>query len=308
MATEGLNWDDLKIFLAVARRGTLSSAARHLGVSQPTTGRRLASLETAMSVRLFDRLPDGFVPTGAGAELLPLAEAVEQAADAVDRRQATLADRVSGTVRISAFELIHQFLCGHMAEMRQLLPEIEFEISVAHISANLSKREADLLIRECLPDTPGLVGVKLCTWSYAVYGASTLVREYPQAWTDDRYSTCPWISHDDDHDYFTSATWLMKRLGSKKAEVRVNNAVALHDLVHQGVGLGVLPCCAGDADPALQRLTPPLAETETPLHLIVHQDLRRAPAVRAVMDELISLFKREVPRFAGDGDQIGLSA
>jgi DNA-binding transcriptional LysR family regulator len=305
---ETLNWDDLKVFLAVARQGTLSSAARHLGISQPTAGRRLTALESAMAVRLFDRLPDGFVPTGAGAELLPLAERMEQAADAVERRQAALADSVSGTVRISAFELIHQFLCGHMVELRQKLPEIEFEISVAHVGANLSKREADLLIRECMPQAPGLVSVKLCTWSYAVYGAHSLISEHPQAWTEDRYSACPWVTHDDDHDYFTSSTWLAKRLGDRRAKVRVNNAVALHDLVSDGVGLGVLPCCAGDTDPTLKRLTPPLTETETPLHLIVHRDLRRAPAVRAVMDELVALFRREAPRFAGKGEDVSLTA
>ena len=83
-----LNWDDLRIFLSVARAGSLSAAARSLKVSQPTVGRRLKALEEVVGARLFDRLPEGFAPTAAGAELLPMAEEMERAAEALGRRQA----------------------------------------------------------------------------------------------------------------------------------------------------------------------------------------------------------------------------
>ena len=137
-----MNWDDLRVFLAVAQDGSLSAAARSLKVSQPTVGRRLRALEESLGARLFDRLPDGFAPTAAGIELLPLAQQMQRSADAVGRRQARFADRVSGTVRISIFEIMAQFLTAHMTEFRQRLPEIEIELCVAHVSANLSKREA----------------------------------------------------------------------------------------------------------------------------------------------------------------------
>ena len=95
MAARDLSWDDLKVFLAVVRHGTLSAAARKLTVSQPTVSRRLAELERSLGARLFDRLPDGFVPSQAGVELLPLAEAMEQAADAVGRKGACHAHPLS---------------------------------------------------------------------------------------------------------------------------------------------------------------------------------------------------------------------
>jgi len=299
MSAPSLNWDDLKVFLAVARAGTLSAAARVLGVSQPTVSRRLAALEADLNNRLFDRLPDGFVPTQAGMELQPLAEAMEQAADAVGRRGAALADRVSGTVRISCYELIAQFLTDQMPTLRRRLPDVEFELSVAHIGANLSKREADLLIRECLPDVPGLIARKLGHFAYAIYGATSALPQMPAAHGEARFRDCDWVSYDEDHNYFAGARWLLDRLGNRQPVVRVNNGIVLHDLVRNGVGLGILPCFAGDADPALTRLTPPIEQVETELHLIVHDDLRRVPSIRAVIDEIASLFRQQTGPLLG---------
>ncbi len=294
-----LNWDDLRVFLAVARHRSLSAAARHLKVTQPTVGRRLSQLEDSLSARLFDRLPDGFVQTAAGAELLQIAEEMERAAETLQRRQATLADQVSGTVRLSVFETPAQFLTDHLSEIRAHLPEIEIEISMAHVNANLSKREADLVVRACLPESPELIARKLGVLSYAVYGAHGYVEANPAARGPQRYTDCTWVSFDDDHTYFAGQGWMREHLDGHKAAFRVNNGLILHEAVRKGAGLGVLPCFAGDTDPALVRLTPPLEGVESDMHIIVHPDLRQLPNVRAVMDEVIRLFKQEAPRLAG---------
>ncbi len=303
-----INWDDLRIFLAVAREGNLSAAARVLKVTQPTVGRRLRALERKLSARLFDRLPDGFVPTVAGTELLPLAEEMERSAEALERRQATLADTVSGTVRISVMEIMAQFLTESLTELRERLPEVELELAVTHLGANLSKREADLLIRECLPDNPGLIARKLGGVAYAVYGEVGLVARHPAARSEARYRDCPWVSFDEEHAYFTEQQWLTERLGERVAGVRVTNGLVLHEAVRRGAGLGVLPCFAGDWDPALVRLTPPIPGIVCKQHLIVHRDLRRSPSVRAVMDELVGLFQRQMPRLGGEVETVAKRA
>lgn len=295
-----LNWDDMRVFLAVARKRSLSAAARHLKVTQPTVGRRLGQLESSLSARLFDRLPEGFVPTAAGAALLPIAEEMERAAETLERRQATLADRVSGTVRLSIFETPAQFLTEHLSTIRQRLPEIEIELSMAHINANLSKREADLVVRSCLPDSAELIARKLGVLSYAVYGSHDYVEANPAARGQARSAECDWVSFDDDHTYFAGHAWLRDNLGNRAPAVRVNNGLILHEAVRKGAGLGVLPCFAGDADPSLVRITPPLDGVESDLHIIVHPDLRQLPSVRAVMDEVIRLFKDEAPRLNGN--------
>lgn len=294
-----MNWDDMRIFLAVARQGNLSAAARSLKVTQPTVGRRLRALEDALAVRLFDRLPDGFAPTAAGQELMPLAEEMERTAEALRRRQASFAERVSGTVRLSVTEIMAQFLSDHIVVLRAGLPDIEIEIAVSHRNANLSKREADLVLRECLPEQQGLIARKLGEFRYAVYGAAEYVQRHPIALTEGRYQGCAWAGYDDEHAYFTPQKWLDLKLGERAAAVRVNNGMVLHTVVRNGAALGVLPCFAGDRDAALARVTPPLAEITSTMHIIVHQDLRRVPSVRAVMDELIELFRREAPLLEG---------
>jgi DNA-binding transcriptional LysR family regulator len=294
-----MNWDDMRIFLAVARQGNLSAAARSLKVTQPTVGRRLRTLEESLAVRLFDRLPDGFVPTAAGEELIPLAEEMERTAETLQRRQASLTERVSGTVRLSVTEITAQFLADHIADLRQRLPDIEIEIAFSHHNANLSKREADLVLRECLPEQQALIARRLGEFRYAVYGAAEFVQRYPVALTEGRYESCAWAGFDVVHANFTQQKWLDQKLGKRPAAVRVNNGIVLHSVVRNGAGLGVLPCFAGDNDPVLVRLTPPLADVVSTKHVIVHQDLRRVPSVRAVMDELIDLFRREAPQLAG---------
>ncbi len=293
------NWDDLKVFLAITREGTLSAAAKSLKVSQPTVGRRLQSLEDVLSARLFDRLPNGLVSTPAGLELMPLAEQMERAADAIARQQVSFADRVSGTVRISAYELVTQYLISRLPVLREQLPDVELEFSVAHLSANLSRREADLQIRECLPNSPGLISRKLGGFASAVYGAREYIKTCPDAAGDSRFMMCDWIGMDDDHTYFPGQNWMRERLGQKLPAIRTNNALVLQDSVRAGAGLAVLPCFSADVDPVLQRVMPPIHECYSTLYLLVHEDMRRSPAVRAVMDTLISLFAAEANSLNG---------
>ena len=294
-----MNWDDLRIFLAVAREGSLSAAARALRVTQPTVGRRLKGLEDALGTRLFDRLPEGLAPTEAGTELLPLAEAMERHAQAVDRHQAAFTQEARGVVRISVWETFAQFLTDHMTGLRTQLPEIEIELSVTHILADLLRREADLLIRECRPKNPGLIARKLGSYAYAIYGERDFVAANPAARAERRFRDCAWVGYDEDHAYFHNQTWLLSQLEGHLPAVRVNNGIVLHEAVRKGAGLGVLPCFAGDRDPALIRLSPPLDEITRDLFLVMHHDLRRSPAVRAMSDTLAAIFKSEAGRLLG---------
>ena len=179
---------------------------------------------------------------------------------------------------------------------------------MTHTDVNLSKREADLMIRECLPDNPGLISRKLGSFAYAVYGEAGFVARHPAARTHRRYRDCPWAGYDEEHAYFLNQTWLLEQLDGALPAVRVNSGLVLHDAVRQAAGLGVLPCFAGDGDAALVRLTPPIHGMLSTQNLIVHRDLRRVPSVRAVMDELVALFTAEAPRLLGRDEGVRESA
>jgi DNA-binding transcriptional LysR family regulator len=282
------SWDDLRIFLSLAREGTLTTAAKALGVSHPTVARRVAVLEKQIGARLFERLPDRFVPTAAGEELLADTESMEKAALSINRRSAGLSDTVSGVVRLSAGEAMAVLVARHLPWLRDRLRQIEFEVIASHTLANLSRREADLLIREQAPDLAGIVTRKLCRVAYAIYAARTLeLKRTAMPGLID----FPWIGFDDDHSYMPGQHWLHEQLG-RRPEIRVNNWLVLHDAVRSGAGLAVMPCYLADQDPALRRVGGVLSEVTTEQWLLVHRDLRALPRVRAVMDALVELFQR----------------
>ena len=212
------NWDDLRVFLSLAREGTLTTAAKALGVSHPTVARRVQALEKQIGARLFERLPDRFVPTAAGEELLADTEAMEKAALSINRRSAGLSDTVSGVVRLSAGEAMAALVARHLPGLRARLQQIEFEVIASHTLANLSRREADLLIREQVPELAGIVARKLGRVAYAVYAA----RDFPlRRTTMPALVDLPWIGFDDDHSYMPGQHWLHEQLGGARPAIRV---------------------------------------------------------------------------------------
>ncbi|MEM7195496.1 MAG: LysR family transcriptional regulator [Pseudomonadota bacterium] len=284
-----LDWDDLRVFLAISEQGNLSAASRELKVSQPTVGRHLKSLEESLGTLLFDRLPDGLALTSHGEQLVPLARNMENVADAVWRQQASFKNEVKGTVRISMYEQVAQFFMQYLPELRNRCHQIEIELSIAHNAANLSRREADLLVRECLPDVPDVIAKRLGHYHYAVYGAREYIDRNPAALTERRYEECDWIGFDDEHVGFFGQQWQREKLMKRKPIVRSNNGVVLLDAILKGTGIGVLPCFIGDQESLLQRLELVPGDGPT-LYLLVHKDMRKSAAVRLMMDAVVDLF------------------
>lgn len=291
------DWDDLRIFLTLAREGSLTMAAKRLGVSHPTVARRIHALEQRIGARLFDRLPDRFAPTSAGEELLDDAEMMERAAESIGRRSAGLTDTARGVVRISAGEAMTTLLARHAPALRAGLREIEFELVTSHMLANLSRREADLMIREQMPDLADIVARKLGRVAYAIYGGPDVVpagRPSPE-----KLRALPWVGFDEAHSYMPGHRWLATLLGDGRPAVRTNNWMVLHEAARAGAGLAVLPCYLGDPDPALHRVGGVIEDVTVDQWLLVHRDLRGLPRVRAVMDAVINLLQQHKPLLEG---------
>jgi DNA-binding transcriptional LysR family regulator len=198
MQAMAADWDDLRVFLTLAREGNLTAAARRLQVSHPTVARRVRSLEESIGARLFDRLPDRFVLTAAGEELLADSEAMERAAESIQRRSAGLGDTAHGTVRVSAGEAMTGFLADHLPRLRRGLQCIEIELAASHMLANLSRREADLLIREQVPDVSSLVARRLGRVEYAIYAGRGFDATDT---TPEGLRRLTWAGFDEEHSY-----------------------------------------------------------------------------------------------------------
>jgi DNA-binding transcriptional LysR family regulator len=290
------DWDDLRVFLTLAREGNLTAAARRLDVSHPTVARRIRALEERLGARLFDRLPDRFTPTPAGEELLADAQEMERAAESIHRRSAGLTDTARGTVRLSAGEAMTALVASRLPRLKHALPGIELDLVASHMLANLSRREADLLIREQVPDLASIVSRRLGRAAYAVYAAPEMA---PPDGGREALRSRPWIGFDEDHAYMPGQAWVADLLGGVRPSTRVNNWLVLHEAVRAGAGLAVLPCFLGLPDLGLVRVAGPIEAISSDQWLLVHRDLRHLPRVRATIDALVALFQEERQLLAG---------
>lgn len=295
-----MNWDDLKIVDAAGRTLSLSAAARELGVSQPQLSRRLRQLESDVGVRLFDRTPKGLKPTSAGERLLPLAADVRIAADAVQRALPDLGAASMTTVRISVDEMRERLLTDGLADLMARTPDVSLEIVSAHRHIDLLRRETEIQLRTCLPETDTLVARRVGSIAYAVYAAPDYVASTPAALTAARTEDCDWIGFAaDDNWYSHLRRWMCDRL-TRPPVLGVNTMTGALDAAAAGVGLTIAPMFMADLDKRLERVSEPIDVLTTTENLIVHRDLLREPAVRKTVDAIVHLYRERRKALSGD--------
>jgi DNA-binding transcriptional LysR family regulator len=292
-----MDWDDVRVFLAVARHGSLRAAARALGVSQPTIGRRLGSFETTFGgPSLFDRLPEGLRLNAAGEALMPAAEQLESAALALERRRAAASPALSGTVRVSVGEWGGSFLARHLDQSSEtgLPPTLTLELVESWETANLARRDADLALRHGVPEGGNLYVSKVGVIACAVY------RRRDDG-VHDPLRITGWVTYPEEQSHVITARWVdqQRRTTGGGVALRASTLPLRAAAVRAGIGMGLLPCFLGDADPALERITPPVPELGAEYWVIVHRDLRRAACVRAVIDWIHRVFDECREELAG---------
>lgn len=280
-----LDWDDLRLFLAVARGGTLAAAARTLGVNPSTVFRRLKGLERAAGVRLVDRRPEGYVVTAAGQDMLARAARIEEEVLALDRRLAGRDLRLEGTVRVTAPDTVAAgLLPGPLAAFRQAHPGIAVELAVSNEMFSLSRREADVAVRPTRAPEGAMVGRRLAHVAFAVYGSRAYLAKHDAPARPEELRSHALIGPDDSLAGIGAARWLARAAGGAAPAFRANSILAQYHAVRAGAGLGVLPCFLADPDTALARVLPPEPDMGSELWLLTHADLRRTARVRAFLD------------------------
>lgn len=280
-------WDDLRVFLAIARGGSLAAAARTLGVNHSTVFRRLNAFETAVGARLFDRRPEGYGVTAEGAEMLVRATRIEEEVLALDRELSGRDSRLEGTVRVTTTDTVALgLLPPHLARFRQAQPGIEIELAVSNQMYNLSRREADVAIRPAKAPEGAMVGRRLAGIALAAYGARSYLdgAKTPRVFED--LADHALVGPDESLSNTAAARWLRAHAPGAAIGCRCDSFMAQFHAVRAGVGLGLLPCFLADPEPALVRLPLPAPELETGLWLLTHEDLRRTARIRAVLDFL----------------------
>jgi len=291
-----MEWDDLRIVLAIFREGTLSGAARRLGVTHSTVFRRLGAIEEQIATRLFERFRDGYVPTPAGETAAEAAARLEDEVLTLERRLSGQDLKPSGVVRITTTDTLGTILMRHLPTMRAVHPEIQFEVAISNAMANLTRREAEIAIRPT-PEPPEiLVGRRVADIAHAIYGS----RAYLSRYEDKDLLAHDWIALDDALASTVIGRWIHGNLRAAHITCRVDALPALREAALAGLGLALLPCYLGDPASGLRRFTPKtLAEPRSALWLLTHEDLRRTARIRVTLDFLAKAFASERALFEG---------
>jgi DNA-binding transcriptional LysR family regulator len=286
--TQTISWDDLRLFLDVARLGGLSAATATTRLSAATLGRRVTALERQIGEPLFVRRQTGYELTPAGEQLLLRAEDVEQSMLAVSRwRDGNVGDRV---VRVSAGTWTSAFISSHIGEIWQVTDGIRVELVTANEKVDIGRRAADLGLRSARPTEPGLAGKRIGTVAHGLYAGRHLINGVEAGM---------FVGVAGDAANLASARWLMAHHGDRIG-VRGNDPHSVRELVAAGAGLSVFPCFAADSDPRLVRVASVITDLTAEQWLVSHHEERHQPEVRRVADRITALMHKHAALFRGE--------
>jgi DNA-binding transcriptional LysR family regulator len=282
---EDFDWNDLRYALAIARAGTLAGAARALKVNHSTVFRRLNAFEDALGVRLFERLPEGYVPTVEGEQIRRHAEAVEASVHALERSVAGRDFRLSGEIRLTtAPTLASDYVAGYLAEFLKRYPEITVEIAVGDHDYDLARREADVALRATTRPPDFLVGRRVLSSRWFVHGAAKYLRARGTPRSMQELEQHALIGPDDAFTRLPVFAWMRRTYPPARMIARANALSTMRALARAGLGLAFLP--SDQHEPGLTRLFPVEPEFAGALWLLTHPDLRHVARIKVFMEFL----------------------
>lgn len=276
-----MSWDDLRIFLAVARTGSVSAAAKHLQVQHSTVSRRLQQLEARLATKLVAKKRLGYELTSAGEELRKAAVNMEREALAVEGALHGHDRNLAGSLRVTAVSMMAAtVLAPIFSRFGAAYPEIELQILVSNSDVSLAERHADVALRVTNDPVETLMGKKIANIASTAYGG----REYLAALREDSappkwvgMTCCGYHKH-----------WTKTLSGGDACQIVVDDPILARQMLRQNIGLGILPCYMADPDPLLERYADPMPEMDMGLWFLFHSDLKRTERIHVFRDHLIS--------------------
>ncbi|MCX7299028.1 MAG: LysR family transcriptional regulator [Rhodobacterales bacterium] len=270
------NWDDLRFVLAVAEGGSVSAAARTLGVNHATVLRRVSAFEEAQGVPIFDRTALGYVVLPDRLRVIEAAREAALAIDTVSRMMRGAEAQFTGTVRITSTDTFcHTVLPGIVAELTARSKDLSIEILSANNHVDLGRLGADITIRPAMILPDDLRGETAGELGFAVYAAR------------DGHATT-WLALRGALTRATVSQWLETNVAGRDIVGGSDSFIVLRELAAAGMGRAIMPCCLGDSDPRLQRLPDAMPLTSVPIWVASHAELEAAPRLRAIRAKLTS--------------------
>jgi len=281
------DWNRARAFLVTAEEGSLSAAARALGMAQPTLGRQVDALEKELGIVLFERMGRGLQLTPGGVELLDHVRAMGDAANKVSLAAAGQSQSLEGAICIAASETYAtHILPAFIAKLRVLEPGITVEIVASSSPSDLRRREADIAIRNFRPTEPDLIAKKICDVPARLFATPDYMRSIGTPTHSDMLGDADFIDLDATGTMLKGLNAMGIAVTDRNFPVMTENFSVMWALVKQGVGIGILDGAIGDAEPLVQRVLPDLQPVMFPIWLVAHRELNTSARIRRVFDLL----------------------
>lgn len=298
---QNIDWTDVHYCLAVIKQGSVTAAARALGVNHTTVSRRISALEATLEAPLFDRSNAGWSITPVAESILPNLEQMQEAASAIERSVSADRKELSGTIRVTAIDIfIQRVIMPGLKAFTEQYPHINLELLASDETLNLSVHAADIAFRMTNEPPLDVVGKKIANLAYGVYTSRELWQKYEQG--DRNIGAITWML-----DGSTVPGWLPQSYPDMDVRYRSNSFNVIFDLIQQGHGFGELPCALGDSHPELVRVPASGTMEANGLWILSHIDLRTTARIRIFRDFMLDYLEPLIPELEGDGPVAGLS-
>lgn len=287
------DWNRARAFLVTAEEGSLSAAARALGMAQPTLGRQVDALEAELGVVLFERVGRGFELTPSGFELLEHVRAMGAAANRVSLAAAGQSQSITGTICIAASDVHAALLLPPiLAKLRRTHPGIAIELVASSKASDLRRREADIAIRNFQPTEPDLIARKLRDMPARLYATPGYLEQIGNPQGPGDLGKAEFVSIDRTGMFLKGLNAMGMGLTESNFPIMTENYLVMWELVKHGLGIGILDGDIGDAEPRVRRVLPDADPLIFPVWLVAHRELNTSRRVRAVFDLLAAELSR----------------
>lgn len=282
-----MDWNQLRAFLATAQTGSLSAAARQLGLTQPTLSRQVAAMEQHLGVTLFERVGKGLTLTSTGHELLEHARTMGAAADALGLAASGRSQAPGGVVSVSASDAVATYLLPPIVRrLREQEPGIAIEVIASNALSDLLRREADIAIRHVQPEQPELIARLIRQATAGFYASEDWVRAHGHPRAAAEAATLPFVGAGRDGQYLGYLQRHGLPLTEANFSCHAEHSVAHWALVQQGLGIGAMMDEIARCTPDVVRVLDEVPPVRFPVWLVSHRELRTARRIRVVFEAL----------------------
>jgi DNA-binding transcriptional LysR family regulator len=288
-----MNWDDIKLFLEVARSERLSIAAKRLGVDASTLSRRLHKLEESLATKLFERTVEGHVLTKDGNKLLEYARRME-----LDASQAFIDIKEqkslnSGRVRIGVTEGFGSFfIAPHLKDLKQQFPNIHIELLHFARDVKISRNEADIAIAVEKPKNISTIITKLCDYQLQLYSHGDYLNSLKEEVTINQLANYQWVSYVDNLLFTEQLSYLKDLNADIKPSFQSTSIISQYSAIKSGLGIGILPCFLAEQDASLVKLCASEIKLVRSFYLVTHPESKRLSEVETVWQYLKKLVQQ----------------